>query len=105
MAEYKLYAESIANTAITNYSKISYLLALTYKRSKELDMKREAKITSMSSLRHKPIQFICPNCKQYVAGLMTEAQMMVHFTDTACHFCDHLLTQDNMVSQVQNYAM
>lgn len=62
-------------------------------------------ISSTDGLRRQPIQFICPNCKQYVAELVTEAQMMVHFIDRACHFCDRLLTQADMVSQVQTYAM
>jgi thioredoxin-related protein len=68
-------------------------------------MKITAIISPVAGLRRQPIQFICPNCKQYVAGLATEAQMMVHFTETACHFCDHLLTPDDMVNQVQTYVM
>ncbi len=68
-------------------------------------MKIESIISRTDGRRRQPIQFICPNCKQYVAGLATEAQMMVHFTETACHFCDHLLTQADIVSQVQSYAM
>jgi len=62
-------------------------------------------ISTADRRQRQPIQFICPNCQQYVAGLSTEAQMMVHFTETACHVCGHLLTQVDMVSQVQAYAM
>ena len=54
---------------------------------------------------NSPIKFICPNCGNPVVGLATETQMMVHFTESACTSCGHLLTEANIIKQVQDYAM